>query len=338
MSARKRKQPAVAVSPPPASYNPLRDKPLLEATAHAHAKSLPCGHQLTAMQFCMQVLDELGLHGYAIGQAERIWISSARKAALQHNDAAMIIKPPAAGSVDIPSIEEMTSALLLEPAVPQSSVEDDLRRRLESQLDPAALRHGMVHLGGFLSGEEVSMIAQSLPAAISSSSTCLRESSGSGRCGAYQALSVRAAPGLAALSRALAAVLREKLGCDGLGDKVLATRYGVGGCNFAHQDQSTWPYQGYLLLSRPGVDFTGGEVYLTDPAGKHAAHAAHAAKAGATPAAGDEPQAEWRTSGDLVLFAANAMAGGGRSWYHGVREVRAGPEGTCQMLAIGLLE
>ena len=67
--------------PLPAASNPLRDKQLLEATAQAHALALAPGRKLTAMQFCMEVVASLGLDEFAIGQAERIWISAARKAA-----------------------------------------------------------------------------------------------------------------------------------------------------------------------------------------------------------------------------------------------------------------
>ena len=45
---------------------------------------------------------------------------------------------------------------------------------------------------------------------------------------------------------------------------IIIDRYAAGGVNWAHQDQSEGPYQAYLLLSRPGVDFTGGGLYITE--------------------------------------------------------------------------
>eukprot|EP00966_Prymnesium_polylepis_P157662 3643813-Prymnesium_polylepis.1 len=113
------------------------------------------------------------------------------------------------------------------------------------------------------------------------------------------------------------------MGCGALGEKTLLTRYGEGGINRAHQDQCTHPYQGYLLLSRPGRDFVGGSIYLTDPAAKHAAHTAATGSVtgrAAAAAAVAEVEVEWANAGELVVFAANATAADGRHWYHGVRE------------------
>ena len=85
------------------------------------------------------------------------------------------------------------------------------------------------------------------------------------------------------------------------------------------------------MLSRPRIDFAGGELYLTDPSPT------------ARGKSSKDKKIPWTEQGELIVFAANATAGheGGRPWYHGIREVRKAKgsgEGPCAMLAIGLLE
>jgi len=101
---------------------------------------------------------------------------------------------------------------------------------------------------------------------------------------------------------------------------------GKGGVNYAHRDQSEGGYQAYLLLSRPGLDFTGGDFYIVDPA-----------------APAKTRQVQWRASGDLIVFAANSKEkaeGAPRNWLHGFREVVAGSAGAagCHLCVVGLLE
>ena len=89
-----------------------------------------------------------------------------------------------------------------------------------------------------------------------------------------------------------------------------------------------------MLLSRPTTDFTGGQLYLIDPA----AAADGAAEDVAT------RTVEWAGIGDLVVFAANAKEvaaqQGSKNWLHGFREVRAGSTGAggCHLCVAGLLE
>ena len=302
------------------------------------------------MQFCTEVLDSLGLAGFAIGQAERIWISAARKAALGSRDPDVVLMPPPAAPVDIPSVAAAAAAAAAAADTATSCVLSadflgkTLPGRLRTALDAQKLRsQGLVKLA-LLSPEEAAALTNLIgraPGALGKE-TFLRESSGSGRGGAYQAVDGASSKlagarslgaSLGAVGDALSSVLQEKVGCGTLGDKVLLTRYGAGGANRAHQDQSEHPYQGYLLLSRPGRDFAGGGIYLVDPAAQVAAHKL----GGGGGAAATEVEGEWSAAGELVVFAANATAGGAH-WYHGVREVKGGSEPLCHMLAIGLLE
>ena len=311
---------------------------------------------ITAMTFCMEVLSSLGLHEIAVGQAERIFISGARKAALGAKDADVIVKPGPAPPVAVPPLSTIATALN-EVAHVSRGPDDDtvgrilpgcLNERLERRLDLDALRsQSLVHIEGFLSTGEAALIASFLKdgGASDDRATALRESSGTGRNGAYGAVQLAKAPLLRELKAALEVVLCDQpckvlgppsspvLAARGtLGDKVVVTRYAERGINYAHQDQSTGGYQAYLLLSRPGVDFSGGQMYIVDPA---------AVTAGSADAIATR-QAEWQASGDLVVFAANAKeaADAPKGWLHGFREVRPGSSGParCQLCVVGLLE
>ena len=333
--------PAVAAAATAAPYNPLRDRDLLGAAVQKLAAAVANeARSLTAMEFCVEVLHALGLPEVAIGQAERIFISSARKAALGERDAQLVAKPPPAAPVVVPRLEVVAAALRefrgsgshTKPVgKPDHSDDFGLGARLDVSLDAAELRaSSLVHLRGFVSPAEAEAIALGLAGGGASSerATALRESSGTGRSGAYGAVNLAKVPLLRALDGALRRTLREKLGSDKLGDKVLVTRYAEGGVNWAHQDQSEGAYQAYLLLSRPGLDFTGGGLYIADPAALHA-RAATAVR-----------PVEWSRCGDLVIFAANSKAAStqARHWLHGFREVRPGSEAECQLCVVGLLE
>ena len=237
---------------------------------------------MTAMAFCVQVLASLGLHDIAVGQAERIFMSGARKAALGAKDDAVIVKPVAPSPVEVPSMAIIAEALNSAGHKCRGAHDDTvglilpgcLNVRLERRLDVDTLRsRSLVHLHGFLSTGEAALIARGLADGGASDErvTALRESSGTGRNGAYGDVQLAKVPLLAELKAALSAALCHQpgkvLAAHGtLGGKVVVTHYAERGINFAHQDQSTGGYLAYLLLSRPGVDFRGGQLYLADPA------------------------------------------------------------------------
>ena len=322
--------------------NPLRDRALLEKAARQVAASLVRDRRrrVTAMQFCIETLESLGLREIAIGQAERIFLSSVRKAALGALDAELVVKPEAAGAVDLPPLALVrdtldSGRLSMKPPAATADVCDRIRKSLLEHMTQRVTElrsRSIIHIKGFLNHPdgELQPIAASL-AQHPKSTTFLRLSSGTGRGGGYSEVDLRKCPILEALRSALTTVINETLNHDRmLGQKVVVTRYGVGGVNWAHADQSEGGYQAYLLMSRPGVDFTGGEFYITSPG---------------APADDATRQIAWRMPGDLVIFAANAhecTADGRepRSWLHGFREVRSGSGGaeSSHLCVVGLLE
>ena len=258
-------------APAEAPYNPLRDRDLLSAASQTVATSLLRDERkVTAMAFCVEVLESIGMHEFAIGQAERISISTFRKAALGSRDAECIVKPEPAAPVIVPPLTNIAASLGSELPRAKDQPMSDVLRRLD-QLDPQKLRsESLVHLEHFYS-DQAAAIAMELAegAAKSNQATALRESSGTGRCGAYGDVALTKSGRLRILRDALQSTLRRKLQCDKLAEKVVVTRYGKGGVNYAHRDQSEGGYQAYLLLSRPGLDFTGGDFYIVDPAAEH---------------------------------------------------------------------
>uniref|UniRef100_A0A0G4H839 Fe2OG dioxygenase domain-containing protein n=1 Tax=Chromera velia CCMP2878 TaxID=1169474 RepID=A0A0G4H839_9ALVE len=98
--------------------------------------------------------------------------------------------------------------------------------------------------------------------------------------------------------------------------------YGLGGMNFAHQDQSSFPFQALLCLSSPGEDFTGGSLFVVDAA---------------LPLQ-ERRECPFQSAGDLVVFSSNCRGPGGGDMFHGMTEVKEGRRGrgACNRLAIGL--
>jgi hypothetical protein len=328
----------VAASPP---HNPLRDRDLLGAAARKLAADvLSTRRTMTAMAFCVEVLRSLELSEIAVGQSERIYISGVRKATLGSDDASIIVKPGPAEPVSLPGFRQILQSL--EGRERSDAAPEALAQFLRPHCSELRAR-SLVHIKGLLS-DRVADIARALAhgAASDERATALRESSGTGRGGAYSEVALSKAPLLRALRDTLAAELKELLTWheqpegtrDTVGEKVVATRYAAGGVNWAHQDQSGGGYQAYLLLSRPGVDFRAGQLYITDPA----------ARAAGAPEGDATRQVEWHSAGDLVVFAANAKevpsVGRPRNWLHGFREVAPGSAGAdaCHLCVVGLLE
>ena len=335
-SKRTRETPPPAAAAAAATENPLRNRPLLEKAARDVAATIIRQRRtLTAMEFCIEVLTSLGLKEIAIGQSERIFLSSVRKLAFGAHDSELVLKPGPAGAVNLPTFEQVRDSLCT--AAPSASFADEQKRcdRITASLSEhvqkraAELRsRSIIHIKGFLETCEVQSIVSSL-ARNPRGTTFLRASSGTGSTGGYSEVDPRKCPILEAVRSALASSLRTALNpADALGSKVVVTRYGVGGVNWAHVDQGEGGYQAYLLLSRPKTDFTSGEFYITSPG-----------------AAEPTRQIEWSASGDLVVFAANAKeyAAEGqspRNWLHGFREVKSGAAGVgaSHLCVVGLLE
>jgi len=278
------------------------------------------------MEFCLQVIhDYLGLADFGVGQWQRIVISAARKEALGAQDASIVVRPPP---------PKHFALLPVGACVNQSSHHAQPREVLVTSIVAALTRtkwvgtlreHGVVLIPRIIDHVVANQLVDELakPGAFSSETT-LRRSSGNGLNGAYATIKLDRTHGypfsLCGIMSHLGDALKREFGAD-VGNKALVLRYGAGGTNFAHQDQSTCPYQAVLLLSRPGVDFSGGEVYVADPARN-----------------GSRRTVAWESQGDIVVFAANSKATGGANWHHGMCEVREGTGGAnaCQRLAVGL--
>ncbi|MEI9982356.1 MAG: 2OG-Fe(II) oxygenase [Aliidongia sp.] len=105
----------------------------------------------------------------------------------------------------------------------------------------------------------------------------------------------------------------------------LLLRYQTGGYNCMHQDlygAETFPLQAAILLSRPQIDFTGGEFVLVEQ----------------RPRAQSKPQIVPLEQGEMVIFAVNHRpVRGTRGWYrvtmrHGVSPVRSGARSTLGII------
>jgi hypothetical protein len=105
----------------------------------------------------------------------------------------------------------------------------------------------------------------------------------------------------------------------------LLLRYGAGDFNCLHQDlygEQVFPFQVAILLSRPGIDFTGGEFVLTEQ----------------RPRQQSRVEVVPLNQGDAVVFAVNERpVMGARGSYrvkmrHGVSRIRGGQRHTLGII------
>ncbi|KAL7544384.1 hypothetical protein ACHAWF_007765, partial [Thalassiosira exigua] len=322
--------------------DPLRDADLLRRAAFDRAAKLSrADRPVTAMEFCRTTIwGELGLPDFGVGSYQRIAISRARREALgDGEDGRLVAKPPAAAAVDLPSLKRC-----LEDTFDGKNAGGVRRRdasveeRLREDFDAAKLvRGGILHLPGVASDAECRRVLTALAASEPGKKVHLRPSTGNGANGSYAANLPRRVPLLDEIQRALSDVLRDELDVAECGIRPILLQYGNGGVNWAHQDQADFPYQALLLLSRPGVDFAGGQLYVTEPL---VADADPKAMETTRAIANETNEVDSRGIGDVVVFAANGKNRDGRNWYHDMREVRPGSHGPsrCHRVAIGLLQ
>ena len=103
--------------------------------------------------------------------------------------------------------------------------------------------------------------------------------------------------------------------------KTLLLRYGLGGENYAHHD-ACGDFQALLLLSQPGVDYTGGTFYLGDA---------------------NPPFATslfpFKFAGELLIFRGRkGEAEDSVEYRHGMQEVSAGSGEVTRRFAVGLFQ
>jgi hypothetical protein len=114
-----------------------------------------------------------------------------------------------------------------------------------------------------------------------------------------------------------------------MNSRMIALGYGENGENWTHQDQSrTSKYQALVLLSIPGVDFNGGELFVQN--GK-------IPKTNAPTIDQISNFASGGSAGDVVVFKANNVDGG-IDFYHGMTTVKKGVNDNCERWCIGLFQ
>ena len=165
------------------------------------------------------------------------------------------------------------------------------------------------------------------PGVLKEPPTCLRESAGNGKGGAYHQIA-KPPMALQALADVVGTALRDK-GIEVMRNgKHLLLRYGEGAVNFAHQDKGDGrcAYQCVLMLSKPGEDFRGGATYVIDSA------------------SGVATELECAEVGNLIVFRARSEDEGylpnlpARHFYHGMRVVERGSSDVCSRVALGLFQ
>ena len=111
--------------------------------------------------------------------------------------------------------------------------------------------------------------------------------------------------------------------------RCIALGYEEGGVNFMHQDQHALPYQALVLLSDPGKDFSGGELYVEKRNGQPPPNYVPATRCTSQFSAGGQ-------AGDVVVFCANVCPVQNCEYFHGMTTVTRGTLPSCERWAIGL--
>jgi len=154
----------------------------------------------------------------------------------------------------------------------------------------------------------------------------LRETTGSGVAGAQAG---DTAYGTVAGFEGLQAACLRLVSCRSprcCAKKSILLSYTEGAENWAHQDNNAdadCPYQAVLLLSRPGIDFNGGQFYVAKQQ-----HCGDGVVTSIT-----RREVELQQPGDLVIFQAGKDTG----WFHGVLPVQRGTASKCCRDAVGLI-
>jgi hypothetical protein len=315
-----------------ATGNPLKERSLIVRGSELAARELVAsGKPFTGAAYSRLVLQKMGYTEWAVNDqgtrtrlhakevklaafkragADEKWLSSREMGKLggpKRDPPLPVLLPP------LPTAEE--SELVSSPSVPTA---EELQHQLEHHADAARLlSEGVLRIPSLLSAQQARevLLALGAPGALEDKEQVLRASSGNGEGGGYTTIR-RTPPALAAACAALRAWLQPPLP-DGKQDKCLLLRYGDGGVNWAHQDQADGAWQAVMLLNPPH-EYAGGHLYVVDAAG-------------APPRTRTEVPFE--NAGDVVVFAANSSAPGGRHWYHGMTEVTRG-----QRFAVGLFQ
>ena len=129
--------------------------------------------------------------------------------------------------------------------------------------------------------------------------TKLRITTGLGQCGVYYNKDFN----LTALKKIQTELVdKMKLPTNSKNSKTILLGYGEGGVNWAHQDSNPdYPYQALLMLSEPGPDFLGGQLYSLNGGENF-----------------KKTKSGIENQGDVCIFKSNGK------FYHGMERVKKG--------------
>ena len=301
----------------------------VEQAAREFAAS-PLDRKITATAFCREwvVAKQLGLPDFYVGMGSKFgWVKIARDAIGKDEWDRRIVKSKASENPELPPLPDPVPDT---PAVQSahSSIHARMRDAIHTRARRELRQSGGTFIRGLLSQEEAQELLRTLatPGLIEQPPTYLRETSGNGKGGAYHQINK-----VPRALQVLAEVVGEVLHDNGLevmrGGKHLLLRYGLGAVNYAHQDKGDGQraYQCVLMLSMPGVDFSGGATYVIDAASKVAT------------------ELPYESAGDLLIFRAHTDEGEpplvpARHFYHGMRRVDKGSKAVCSRVAVGLFQ
>lgn len=116
---------------------------------------------------------------------------------------------------------------------------------------------------------------------------------------------------------------------SGGGGHALVMQYAEGGVNYTHRDlpkHDQYQFQLIICLATPGVDFTGGELYVED-AGSSPELAQHASRTALA----------FEQAGDAIVFRAGPDDAG-HNWFHGMQRVTGPADAVRLALSVGCVE
>ena len=144
----------------------------------------------------------------------------------------------------------------------------------------------------------------------------LSRAQGNGTNGAYCAIDQRHHPLLRSISGATKQWIETNTNLlKPLGEKSIMLRHGLGGINYAHHDNSG-EFQALLMLSRPNIDYTGGNFCLME------SHPPHTLS-----------EFPFQAAGQIIIFRGDKS-----NYLHGMTEVLSGSAEEASRFAVGMFQ
>ena len=182
------------------------------------------------------------------------------------------------------------------PNVLTNELKETEAKKLNEQLE----ENGIVCVSQFVNVETCEYILSNIKSHVKNKNpTKLQKTTGLGQCGVYYNKDFN----LTALKKIQTELVdKMKLPTNSKNSKTILLGYGEGGVNWAHQDSNPdYPYQALLMLSEPGPDFLGGQLYSLNGGENF-----KKAKSGI------------ENQGDVCIFKSNGK------FYHGMERVKKG--------------